>query len=250
MRLSRVSVNSCLRFSHNGMPNNRSRNKTTAPKAKNKVGSVVTRSIEDIEPTSDEFDLSEEEDSSASLPRIAATKGSAAVNYSSDSSSTTRQALPRVLLETLVSDIQSLGGISVFRIATTDSQVVASLCDTRQDLYGKRADPLRAKIRKKIWKWHQDFKQDPKSWVEVLKKFNCTEKAAKVDPKLCFTKEPAAETDKKPAAVAVAPVQPPPVPKQVCTEMSNPQVRTDPMDPGKYSSVMFAACCCLGDSIN
>jgi hypothetical protein len=246
------------------MPGRHHNTRKAASKAKkNKV--QVPRAVEDIEPTSDELDYSEEEDFSdeeytdeqlaeigirkvkpkadgktgkkEDTPPVASkpSASSAAPNYSSDNSSTTRQAFPFDLLVTLVSDIQAAGGISVFHIASADSQVVASLCDTRPELYGRRADPLRRRIRKKIWKWHQDYKQDPKSWVQVLSKFKCTEKAAKCDPKLYTTKEPkesAVEADKKPAAVPVKPAAAPPVPYPTFTSAER-QVGSDTMDTCK-----------------
>jgi hypothetical protein len=147
-------------------------------KVKNKVASPAAtgRVSEDISPTSDECNYSDEEDlsvGSASAGRGVASASAAAsasgIGYSSDTSqSSQRQKLPEDLLTCLVADIQASGGIGAFHLQSAQS--ISVLCDKNPSVYGKRGNPFREKIRKKVNKWQSDYRADPNTWSKVLEK--------------------------------------------------------------------------------
>jgi hypothetical protein len=209
-------------------------------KARNKVSSPVPKRVavtrvvnEDVEPTSDEYNYSDEEDDCSTAPsRPASNSIGSAVNYSSDNSgkSVSREKLPFNIQKALVFDIQSSGGIVVFALIGQEGvQAVASLCDKRKDTFGRRGDPLREKIRKKVWAWSKNYLKDPKSWGKVLAKFECTEKSAKVEVAL----KKKLESDIELAAVHRSPVPISFIPSTVATRTAREYLGQDNMENSK-----------------
>jgi hypothetical protein len=226
-------------------------------KVKNKVASpaakaFVTRSV-DIDPSSDEFDFSDEEDLPVDrqAPPVAVAVVSAVpstVDYSSDTSqSSQRQKLPPHVLAALVADIQASGGISAFHLQQT--QRVAHICDSKPEIYGRRGDKLREKIRKKVNRWQRDFKVSPDSWSIVLDKVGWEKvvSATKTKP----AKVPNRPASKKPASTTQHQALPTPSPVPHSILISNPGVipssgRVETMDnTRKLPCVLLVLHSCL-----
>jgi hypothetical protein len=66
------------------------------------------------------------------------------------SASSVRAALPIFTQKQLAQDIEEAGGIKVFK---NSKQPLSILCNNNEDVYGKRGDPIRAKITKKVVIW-------------------------------------------------------------------------------------------------
>ena len=170
-------------------------------KLKNKVGSPVGRTktagrantavASQGEYSSDDFDISEEEDVNQEQEHIPS-------DSSFCSQASRRQRLPFNLQATLLSDIQVRGGIDKFGLES--EQALALLCDDRPELYGERGDPLRRKIGKKVVRWRSSFNKSKASWLKVLSKFQVTEKPSKVQREALSKEVPIAD-DRKPAPI-------------------------------------------------
>ena len=58
----------------------------------------------------------------------------------------------------LAIDIEESGGISAWRKIT--DHTLSRLLNKREELYGKRGDPIRRKLRRKVWEWKQHSKDE------------------------------------------------------------------------------------------
>ena len=143
--------------------------------------------------SSDEFNYEEEEEQEQSDKLHS---DSSVVSSTSGS----RIPLPWNLQQTLLQDIHSNGGIDKFRVTNKDSpQALSKLLDTRIDLYGKRGNSQRERIRKKVYTWKKIKSADPDKWYQILISFEiltATKAANKTEP------DKPAEDERKPAAVA------------------------------------------------
>lgn len=94
---------------------------------------------------------------SPTIFRSGGSRGSASVaSPSSDTDTSSKRAfdpLPGVVLKQLATDIEAAGGIQKFSGLNKAPQALASLCNTREDLYGLRGDKLRNKIGKQVHRW-------------------------------------------------------------------------------------------------
>jgi hypothetical protein len=79
------------------------------------------------------------------------------------SASSQRSGLPIFIQKQLAQDIEEAGGIKVFK--ENSSQLLSVLCNENEDVYGKRGDPIRSKITKKVLGWKQ---LDQGSYVEKV----------------------------------------------------------------------------------
>jgi hypothetical protein len=67
------------------------------------------------------------------------------------SASSQRSGLPIFIQKQLAQDIEEAGGIQAFK--GKSSQLLSTLCNANEDVYGKRGDPVRKKITKKVAAW-------------------------------------------------------------------------------------------------
>jgi hypothetical protein len=67
------------------------------------------------------------------------------------SASSQRSGLPIFVQKQLAQDIEEAGGIKVFK--ENSSHLLSGLCNDNEDVYGKRGDPIRRKITKKVTTW-------------------------------------------------------------------------------------------------
>jgi hypothetical protein len=227
------------------MVDTRSGGKKVAPK-RNAVGKVKNKartsvSAEDISPTSDEYNFSDEEDLSVGSAVSAAARGVASaaaaasasgIGYSSDTSqSSQRQKLPEDLLTCLVADIQGSGGIGAFHLQSAQS--ISVLCDKNPSVYGRRGNPLREKIRKKVNRWQKDYRADPNTWSKVLEKVGWEKVVSATKPT-----KPANVTTKK----LETPTKPPVVPSSnIHHSISSPSASLIPSS-GKVVNKMDSPC--------
>jgi hypothetical protein len=70
-------------------------------------------------------------------------------------SSSNRPGLPLFVQKQLAIDIEEAGGINIVVVDASDNQALSQLCNRNQKLYGKRGDPIRRRIRRKIEYWKQ-----------------------------------------------------------------------------------------------
>jgi hypothetical protein len=69
-------------------------------------------------------------------------------------SSGVRPGLPRWVQKQFASDIEANGGIASFKTAEErNEQVLARLCNTNVEVYGKKGDTRRVQLRKKLYRW-------------------------------------------------------------------------------------------------
>jgi hypothetical protein len=177
--------------------------RTAVGKVKNKVASGakawVTRSVDNLEPSSDEFEYSDEDDLPVDQPVDLPARpivSVSAIDYSSDTSqSSQRTRLPPNVVVALVADIQASGGIGAFHLQET--QRVASICEANPQIYGRRGNKLREKIRKKVNRWQRAYKTDPDSWSIVLEKVGWEKVVSATKP----PKVPKNPTSKKPPSI-------------------------------------------------
>lgn len=155
------------------------------------------------EVSSDEFDLSEEEDEEESpASETGAARASAPTKEPADESSvgssqaSQRQRLPKNITRQLLIDIQLAGGIDKFHLES--EQALCDLCAKRPELYGPRGSSVRLRIGRKVARWK---KKDKTEWLEVLMK-------SKVDVKPTKKSQRAEEEDAKPAAAKPAAAKP------------------------------------------
>ena len=147
----------------NQPPNKKVRNKVVSPVAKKRA---VISKPEESGYSSDEFNYKDEEDETS----VSASEASSTPSASGKQ----RSSLPHNLVRQLLIDIQQHGGIKVFQLQAP--QALKELCDKNQKLYGTRGDPIRPRIRKKVQKWREKSEKDEADWLEVLEKYNVTEK--------------------------------------------------------------------------
>jgi hypothetical protein len=81
------------------------------------------------------------------------------------SSTDSQRGLPSFILKQLVFDIEEAGGIK--NLAKTKNHILHGIVDQRPELYGKRGDPRRSQIQKKVWGWKQLHKEG-KYFEQVL----------------------------------------------------------------------------------
>ena len=93
------------------------------------------------------------------LPKDLSDDG-ASVSSSVSTSSTSRTPLPLNVQKQLAEDIESEGGIRLFAgSGSSDLHLLERLCNTREDTYGVRGDPLRRKIQQKVYRWANSDKK-------------------------------------------------------------------------------------------
>ena len=86
---------------------------------------------------------------------------------STSASSRRRDELPQHILKQLAKDIEANGGIATFG---GTSHKLAKLLDRRSDLYGRRAEKIRVRIQKKVYRW-QELNKAGTYAERVLSKF-------------------------------------------------------------------------------
>jgi hypothetical protein len=73
--------------------------------------------------------------------------------FLSDDESPTRSGglpLPLNIQKELAQDIERAGGI---KLLSANEQSLSHLCNSREDIYGRRGHPLRQQIQKKVYRW-------------------------------------------------------------------------------------------------
>jgi hypothetical protein len=73
---------------------------------------------------------------------------------SDTSFSSPSRGIAQYVVKQLAKDIEAGGGIKSFEKNSKGfNQALSNLCDQRQEAYGKRGDPLRIQIQKKVYRW-------------------------------------------------------------------------------------------------
>jgi hypothetical protein len=90
-------------------------------------------------------------------------------SHSTTSSRSSQGPLPLNLLRQLAQDIENGGGIESFK--GSSEQKVSTLCNDREDVFGRRGHPIRRKIQQQVCRW-QSWHQKGTYIDDVLNRLN------------------------------------------------------------------------------
>ena len=135
--------------------------------------------------------------------RVDTPTDTSSVCSSQASSTSTRPRLPLFLQKQLAIDIEEAGGINTLLINSSDSQALSLLCNLDEKVYGKRGDPIRRQIHRKVCSWKLFYLEGTyqKKVLErlhvkpaaVLKYQRDKKQRAKYDRKVSLNKPPPGE---------------------------------------------------------